>query len=251
MKKSIATLFLILASVLLAQQSIAENSTRVYTPLHQTADSLEQHLDELYNKEISFTVSEGRLIIRGEQALIAQVEQTLTQLDTAPRLYSVSIASRLPGTDSEPLNADKRVAAANTKVYRSRPRNPAVTYQLRENTLLRLAHREQSRPQFTALPNWVLVESVADKQEYLELSFTTTAQSVVIDISWLRKDKDDRQSLSGSLTGDIDSWIEITGALERESPYTHTGQNNQAVLTDTRTTARDDQLYIKISPVTK
>lgn len=232
------------SSILLPLQAAAESSTLVYTPAHQTAQILARHLAELYNNKSTFTVSEGRLIIRGEKQLVAEIEETLKQLDSAPRIYSLSIASSPPGADDKQLSADKAITVTTKKIYRTQPRKPIETYQVREDTVLRLARQDQQQ-QLTALPRWLLIESVAIEQEYLELRFKAAAHSVLIDVNWHRKDANDSQSVSSSLTAAIGSWVAIAGESVAE-------QDSQDVTIKTwRTTAPGEQLYIKISPVTK
>jgi hypothetical protein len=200
-----------------------ELKTAIYTPVNKPADQLSASLSKLYGGEVSFSIEQGQLLMRGAKDTIHEIQELLPMLDKAAEVYLLSI-------NSSP-------APPNTKVYGGRQHNALNNYRLSDGETLFL--NKQVDQQSLKEIAWyrTSLEDKAVYQEQLQLRVTGSGQQVRVDISVHNLINNQQTTTEHVVRGGFDEWMAVATRPQQE-----TGRQYS-------TRRIDNSLYVKVTKI--
>lgn len=199
--------------------------TAVYQPDYQLASELRDTLNPLFNPQASLVSDDKRLIIRGDESTVRQIEELLRLMDHPARVFFIEIRS---GYD--PANHHNFSTKNRSKI----PERFSVT----ENTELKLTTAQYTQNVDAIGPLWIDVDSVADNTESLQIKLKAAKQHIFINFKLRFMLNGKLQLVEKVVTGPLNHWLAL-------------GSEPQALQPGDRKWSSDrndiDHLYIRVT----
>lgn len=218
-------LIIALLAVLFNPLCLATTKIDIYQPSHKPAQALIDILAPLYPAS-QFSTDNQQIIIRGEPAVIAQVQELLLQLDHPTRQFQLEISDHMP--------------SANSKTYSSGTKNfSQQVFLLEENSKLTLSNSTESQQLRGVGPRWFQIKSQPAQQEYLQVKVQAAEQRIYLQLNrrWLHNGE--LHTFSNTISGPVNQWLSVHGSDTQEDDLRQWRTGPQSL----------NQLFIKVRKV--
>ncbi|WP_101757067.1 secretin N-terminal domain-containing protein [Oceanicoccus sp. KOV_DT_Chl] len=196
----LARLVIVIAFLLTAGLLAADTVTDIYQPSYKPASELASALQKIYPGDVKLLAEGGKLIIRGEQGVVNQIQELLLQVDQPSRRFHVEISSQPPATDKQTNHS------TNTRTLAQQQ------YTLVENTPMIMRREQQTQKINHGALLWRPVETAPVQQEYLSLNIRSAQNYVSIDFKWQTLVNGRFTLQQQQIEGPINQWLTISSS---------------------------------------
>lgn len=196
MKSLALSLFFVLSFF----SGLAAAATESYTSSHREASRLLAAIQPLYGNELSFSLVDNKIFIRGDADMAAEAISVLQEMDQPERYFRLRLSQGKPNPNSKTYSTSKSSINQNQ------------SFALTDNKPLLISKRSESERLKAGGLLWYQTETVTDQAETIEIKARAlTATQIELTYRVSSVNQSDKQLQASTVVVPLDEWYALSG----------------------------------------